>query len=129
MFRALAPGVLALILAGSGCGPGEVAVSGTVTLDGAPLAEGHIAFRPLPALATSEASVGPIKDGKYQLTARPGQNRVEIIATRVVPGQKDSFGNPLRVSIIPAKYNVQSELTRELQATGGSELNFDLTSR
>jgi hypothetical protein len=129
MHRVTRTVLLGLLLAMMGCGPGEATVSGTVTLDGKPLEEGNIAFRPLPALAKSEARGGPIKDGKYQVKARPGQNRVEITATRVVPGKKDSFGTPLRESIVPEKYNAKSELTKEISAGGANEFNFELKSR
>lgn len=129
MRRVLVAVLLGLFLTVTGCGPGEATVSGTVTLDGKPLEEGHIAFRPSPALATSQAMGGSIKDGKYQVKARPGKNLVEITATRVVPGKKDSFGNPLRESIIPKKYNVQSDLTTEISASGANEFNVKLMSR
>jgi hypothetical protein len=129
MRRVLVAVLLGLLVTVTGCGPGGVTVSGTVTLDGEPLKEGHIVFRPVPALAKSEAIGGPIKDGKYQVKARPGQNRVEITATRVVPGTKDSFGNPLQESIIPERYNVESNLTKEISASGANEFNVELTSR
>jgi hypothetical protein len=118
-----------LLLALMGCGPGQATVSGTVALDGKPLEEGNIAFRPLPAKASSEAIGGPIKDGKYEVKARPGLNRVEITATRIVPGKKDNFGTPLRQSIIPIRYNAQSELTKNISVGATKELNFELTSR
>jgi len=129
MHRVASAVLMGLLLALMGCGSGEATVSGTVSLDGKPLEEGHIAFRPLPALAKSEARGGPIKDGKYQVKAQPGQNRVEITATRVVPDKKDSFGTPLRESMIPEKYNAQSELTKEISAGGVNEFNFELKSR
>ena len=108
MRRAMGNVLPMLLLALMGCGPGEAAVSGTVLLDGKPLEEGNIAFRPLPATAASEAIGGPIKDGKFQVKARPGLNRVEITATRIVPGKVDNFGTPLRESLVPEKYNAQS---------------------
>ena len=118
-----------LLLALMGCSPGQATVSGTVALDGKPLEEGNIAFRPLPATASSEAIGGPIKDGKYEVKARPGLNRVEITATRIVPGKKDNFGTSLRQSIIPIRYNAQSELTKNISVGATKELNFELTSR
>ena len=121
--------LLGLLLSVTGCGPGEVVVSGTVTLDGRPLEEGNIAFRPLPATATSEATGVPIQGGKYQLKVRPGRHRIEITATRAAPGAKDPLGTaPAPKSIIPEKYNARSELTEEVRA-GANEFNFALTSR
>jgi hypothetical protein len=120
---------LGVLLTVTGCGPGEVAVSGSVTLDGKPLEEGNIAYRPLPAKATAEATGVPIRGGKYQLKVRPGQYRIEITATRAAPGPKDPFGTtPPPKSIIPQRYNAQSELTEEV-GTGTNEFNFTLKSR
>lgn len=130
MCRMTASVLTGLILTVIGCSSGEVAVSGTVTLDGKPLEEGNIAFRPLPVLATLEATSGLVKGGKYQIKVRPGQNQVEITAIKPIPGPKDPFGmGPPPKSIIPEKYNTKSELREEVQAGVGNEFNFTLTSR
>jgi hypothetical protein len=129
MRRVLVSVFVGLVLSVTGCGPGEVVVSGNVTLDGKPLEEGNIAFRPFPATATSEATGSPIQGGKYQLKVRPGRYRIEITAARAAPGPKDPLGTtPPPKSIIPEKYNARSELTEEVQA-GTNEFNFTLTSR
>lgn len=130
MRRATVSILLVVLLPLTGCGPSEVVVSGTVTLDGKPLEDGHIAFRPLPATATAEAAGATIKGGKYQVKVRPGQNRVEITAARAAaPGPKEAIGPlPAPKSIIPERYNVQSKLTEEVRAGGPNEFNFALTS-
>lgn len=129
MRRVMVSVLLGLFLSVTGCGPSEVVVSGTVTLDGKPLEEGNIAFRPLPATATSEATGVPIQGGKYQLKVRPGRYRIEITAARAAPGPTDPFGTtPPPKSLIPEKYNARSELTEEVRA-GTNEFNFALTSR
>ena len=130
MRRASVSVLLSLLLSLTGCGSGEIVVSGTVTLDGKPLEEGNIAFRPLPASATSEATGGPIKGGKYQVKVPPGRNRIEINATRATPGPKGPLGTTAPPkSIIPEKYNAQSKLTEEVRVGGTNEFNFALTSR
>jgi hypothetical protein len=118
-----------LILAATGCGPGEVVVSGIVTLNGKPLEDGYIAFRPLPATATSEAKGGPIKGGTFQVKARPGQYQVEITATQAATGPKGALGvTPPPTSLIPERYNGKSELTKEVRAGAPNEFEFALTS-
>jgi hypothetical protein len=122
--------LLGLLLPVAGCGPSEAVVSGTVTLDGKPLEEGFIAFRPLPVSATAEANSGPIQGGTFQVRVRPGQNRVEITATRPATGPRTPLGPPPPpISLIPEKYNSKSELTEDIRAGGTNELNFALTSR
>ena len=118
-----------LILAVTGCGPGEVAVSGTVTLNGKPLDEGNIAFRSLPVSATAEGKGGPIVGGKFGFKIPPGQHRVEITATRAATGPKDPFGvAPPPKSIVPERYNGKSELKKEVRAGTPNEFEFPLTS-
>jgi len=122
--------LLTLLLVANGCAPAEVAVSGTVTLDGAPLEEGYIAFRPLPISASAEAANSPIKGGKYQTRVRTGQNRVEITAVQLAAGRTGPDGGPIPPkSLIPEKYNSKSELTEDVQAGGTNEFNFRITSR
>ena len=129
MRRVIVSVLAGLILAVTGCGPSEVAVSGTVTLNGKPLKEGNIAFRPLPVSATSEATGGPIVGGKFRVKARPGQHRVEITATQAATGPKDPFGvAPPPKSLIPEKYNGKSELTKEVRPGAPNEFDFALTS-
>jgi hypothetical protein len=80
---------LLLLLVGlwSGCGENNPLsrqpVSGTVLVDGQPLAKGSIAF--VPTKPGSTMSGGPVKDGQYSLTEDrglpPGDYAVNINAT------------------------------------------------
>lgn len=115
----------------AGCGPGGPAthsVTGSVTFDGTPVAEGEIIFRD--AAGQMKSYGGRITDGKYAFDSEPGKKKVEITAMRDVPGEMDTTSNPgeevpLREQYIPEKYNDASELTTEV--TGSAPIDFDLT--
>jgi hypothetical protein len=134
--------LLALAAAGSmaaGCSqssdelPRE-AVSGTVTLDGEPLANGSIQF-------SSDGGAGPgggspVKDGQFSIARElglvPGKYRVAINAagkrnqTKAdEPGKRSGFAPEL----IPAKYNSQTTLSAEVKKGGSSDLKYDLLSK
>lgn len=114
-----------------GCGPSGLdtqPVSGKVTFDGQPIAEGRILFRGMGS--DPRAFSAEIKNGQYQMEALAGKMRVEITASRPVPGKFDESNPGEKVPVgemyIPARYNSQSELTAEV-TSGQNELNFDLT--
>lgn len=114
-----------------GCGPSGLdtqPVSGKVTFDGQPVQEGRILFRGTGS--DPRAFSAEIKNGEYQLEAFAGKMRVEVTASRPVPGKFDESNPGEKVPVgemyIPAKYNSQSELTAEV-AAGKNEFNFDLT--
>ncbi|HPM83083.1 MAG TPA: hypothetical protein PLF81_20405 [Candidatus Anammoximicrobium sp.] len=123
----------ALLAAGMifGCGSSGLdtnPVSGKVTFDGQPIQEGRITFRGMGS--DPRAFSAEIKNGQYQMEAVAGKMKVEIIASRPVPGKFDESNPGEKVPVgemyIPAKYNSQSELTAEV-TSGSNELNFDLT--
>ncbi|NLF71159.1 MAG: hypothetical protein GX575_19180 [Candidatus Anammoximicrobium sp.] len=99
-----------------------------MTFDGQPIAEGRILFRGTGS--DPRAFSAEIKNGQYQMEALAGKMRVEITASRPVPGKFDESNPGEKVPVgemyIPARYNSQSELTAEVTA-GKNELNFDLT--
>lgn len=122
----------------AGCGGNTADVSGTVTLDGEPLADASIIFTPQsdeeggggrPAVAVTDSQ------GRYELVygrgvtgAVPGTYLVEIRTYREpnedaeTPEQQQ--GAPEKV---PAKYNANSQLIETVDA-GGSVIDFDLDS-
>lgn len=118
--------LLALCVAG-GCGKGGpvlAPVSGCVTLDGNPLAEADIEFQPDGMLPPSVAHTDA--DGRYELLykrgvagARVGQHTVRITISPAV------VKNP---PTIPARYNRQSELHREVKS-GNNSFDFELNSK
>ncbi len=127
--------VLAVIAAG--CGgtgqPNNHRVSGTITFDGQPVASGQIILFPVEAGVTPDA--GDIKDGKYSFLARKGEKRVQIEATRDVPGKTIALPPPLTGTkpvtemYIPAVYNSKSKLTMKVPDTSSSStFDFKLTA-
>src|SRR5262245_34121821 len=120
--KTLRVGMIGLVLAAASCAPQNplLMISGSVTLDGASLPEGDILFTPTDPQFGSEA--GKIKDGVYQASVRPGKSKVQIRATRPVPGKKGPMGEQLIEDYVPAKYNDASTLTIDASA---SQLKHD----
>lgn len=119
--------IVVLLAVVVGCNK-SVAITGKVTFDGAPIAEGNIIF--LSVDGHEQDAAGNIIDGRYTISMPPGKKRVEIFAMRIVKGKFDESNPgekvPLREAYIPAKYNTQSKLTFEV--TGDSaEKDFKLT--
>jgi hypothetical protein len=123
----------AFCVALAGCGSGGKAqVSGTVTVDNEPLANGTIQFYPVDGNGQS-AGTG-ITGGKYEVEASAGKMKVVINGTKVVGKikQYDTPDSPYVEDIrelLPPKYNTQSELTVELKSGSNPNVNFDLSSK
>ncbi|MBA2113117.1 carboxypeptidase regulatory-like domain-containing protein [Bremerella alba] len=132
-FAATAMVAITLIgLVGCGSGSDVVPVSGTVTLDGDPLADALVSFYPQEegkrfSTGTTDAS------GHYELVYTNDQNGAAIgkhivkITTATVQGE----GGPARPpkEKLPAKYNDQSELTVDVTSSSAGNTNFDLQSK
>ena len=116
MIRCFLPvGLLAVLLVAAGCGSGPklYEVDGTVTLDGKDLPEGDIVFTPEDPKLGPDA--GKIKDGKYKFKSKAGKMKVQIRATREVPGKKGPMGTePLLEDIIADEYNAKTTLTADI---------------
>lgn len=130
----------ALLFAGlaQGCGGakevGLVTVEGVVTLNGAPLPDANVVFRP----TKGRPSIGKTDEkGRYQLAylegrpgALPGAHQVSI-STFVEPNSDSS--DPLlqkgRPEQVPANYNVRTTLVADLSADGNAVQDFTLESR
>jgi len=133
--------VCSFLLWGIGCGGGAETpplgtVSGTVTLDGKPLPDATVRFKPetgRESIATTNA------DGQYSLRytmeadgALVGQHRVEI--STATEGHNESGGPDDegtwvegKPESLPPKYNAESELTATVEE-GTNNIDFDLTS-
>ena len=109
-------------------GPETVTVQGNVTFEGTPVVEGDIVFIPPDPTALSTAA--RISGGVYTMEATPGEKKVEIRATRVVPGKAntDNPGStePAMEMFIPKKYNTETTLTQSVPPEGG-KIDFALT--
>jgi hypothetical protein len=135
---ALVAALAAVLLIGCSRDPlGRHAISGTVKVDGQPLAKGDISFQPVEGQATSGGS--PIIEGAYSvpkdLGLVAGKYRVEIHAP--VPGtggQADENalpGDPPAPpkELIPAEWNSASTHTIDVRKQGPFEFDFDISTK
>jgi len=120
---------LALAVSVTGCsrGPELGTVTGTVTLDGEPLANAEVVFQPpggSPSVATTDSA------GRYELEytkdkpgAVLGTHTVRITAQTT---KVDESGNEVQVpQRVPERYNYRSQLLREVKR-GENKFDFDL---
>ncbi len=121
--------LLVLFAVVPGCGPGDglAGLTGQVTFDGAPIPEGRIQFHM--QSGDQKAFVAPIVDGRYDIRLEPGPAKVEIRASRPVPGKVDRSNPgeeaPMGEMYIPEKYNSRTELSVNV-GNGTTESDFDL---
>jgi hypothetical protein len=125
-------GLSAVSLAASGCSSdsGKGTVSGIVTLDGQPLKSGLIRFVPVDGRTPTADTT--ITDGEFSAEVPIGEKRVSISAPKVV-GKRPAYQTPnapmidIVEELLPARYNVTSELT--INVTGGrQDAPFELKS-
>lgn len=67
--------------------------------------------------------MGGIENGQFTAEVPPGEKILRISAVRET-GEKDQYGEVITESYIPAKYNVESNLKKTVEANG--ENKFDL---
>jgi len=126
-----ATALLAGCLLGCGGGggtpkPAMSRVTGTVTLDGQPLADGVLVADPadksgLPAQAA-------IVNGAFSFEATPGRKTVRVSRTEVSP-EKDQYGEPISREVLPARYNALSELAEVVPDGAEAVWKLELTSK
>ncbi|MDB5342770.1 MAG: hypothetical protein JWP89_1147 [Schlesneria sp.] len=106
--------------------PRKYAVSGTVTLDDKPLADGLIYFK---TIATGAIECLDIKAGKFKGQAEPGDRRVEISSLITKTETFDGMKSETKQNLIPTQYNMDSTLTAKVATTGSNEFKFELKSK
>ena len=131
--------ILAAALAAgcSGDNPlGRKALSGTVTLDGAPLNEGQIEFHPIEQSGVQ--SGGQIKTGHYSIKAKDGATlgkyRVVIYDTYPTPPLPPGHmpGDdvlPAPKPKVPPQWNSKSQQTIEIKKGGPTKFDFDIVTK
>jgi hypothetical protein len=118
-------GIAVLILTGcSEGGPKTVEVSGRVTWNGAPLADGHINFEAADGSPVEDHV--RIVDGTYRFRARPGKKIVRIHADRGTGKIDPAMKQEIREAYIPERYGTASQLRVDVTADGKNQWDFDL---
>ena len=110
-------------------GPPLGAVSGTITYEGEPVEKATITFTHVTEGRSAFARTGA--DGYYELRFTDGRSGALLgknaIAIETARAGADENGNPVMFpETLPKKYNVESEITREIEA-GDQKLDFALT--
>jgi hypothetical protein len=136
--RLVGPSGLALCVAIGGCGGGATddrprrEVSGTVTLDGQPLARGTIQFQPT-SPNEGVAAAGEIKEGKFAIPRDqgpvPGDYIVSISSvgsSAPPPPGPPGAPTPPPPDAIPARYNAESTLSAKVEADGPNTFEFSM---
>lgn len=121
-FIVLLLGCCSLSACGQPAGPARYPVSGKVTFNGEPVETGSIVFRDVDPKSDVAPDGGNIVKGNYSFQAQPGKKRVEILASRPIPGAAPiaradrPSAAPIPVEqFIPPAYNAKSELTAEIE--------------
>ncbi len=140
--RVVAASLAALIVAAlPGCQGGDElarqSVSGQVKLDGKPLPSGSIQFLPGEAGGASVTGGTVIENGAYAIDGEmgltPGKYKVSISSAQAGgAGPSSEAPGPATApakELVPAKYNVQSDLTADVKSGAANTFDFDLTSK
>lgn len=122
MIRALLFACALGALTSAGCDSSASAVSGTVLMDGKPLAEGEIIFEP--ADGAGPTAAGPVRDGKYSVPATPGAKKVKVTASRPTKKPDPVMGAAARDPAIGPEYNERTTLTATLKPGTNEGVDF-----
>jgi len=120
-----------LLLAGCSGSGGRRAISGTVTLDGAPLDGGSISFRPAPGNPANSAGA-TITNGAFRMTAakglKPGEYLVTVQAFRQTGRMiEDPQMRQQRPEVVPLKFKEGDTLKATILDGGDNRFDFALT--
>ncbi|HZZ78743.1 MAG TPA: hypothetical protein VFE62_09510 [Gemmataceae bacterium] len=100
-------------------------VAGKVNLDGAPMKSGEIEFD-APA---QPPRIMKIEDGVFSGEAFATKNTVRLhMYKEGPPASTDPDKKPMKLEVLPDKYNAKSILSAEVPAGGATDLKFDATS-
>jgi len=118
-------GIAALLLPWLlGCSTDDlVAISGQVTLDGNPLANGTITFVPADGKGPSAGAV--IENGSYRVRVAPGSKKVQILGYKNLGQRRHDKNDPsspmidINEQIVPERYNKNTELNCEVDPNTG----------
>jgi hypothetical protein len=124
----------------SGCGNDSVgrhSISGSVKVDGVPLASGNISFQPLEGQPTAGGAV--VSAGKYAVPQGGGlvEGKYRVMINAPVPGSGGQVakgelpGEPPSApqELIPADWNVVSSHSIEVKKQGPFVFEFDVPTK
>ena len=132
---------VALVLVCLGCSPGDTlgrkAMSGRVTVDGAPVPNGSIEFSPMSPNGVSSGAV--IRSGSYSIESKdglpPGKYRVSIRGTEgnnfkaspgKMPGDEEM---PATKELVPSDWNADGKHNIEVKGEGSNVFNFSIETK
>jgi hypothetical protein len=104
-------------------GPQRYRVTGEVNWEGKPVPSGSIVFTPAERGVTD---AGKIVDGKFDTQVTAGKKKIAITATREAGPVDPAMGMARRESYVPAQYNQQTTLEKEVTPGGQNHFKFDL---
>ncbi|MDR0522392.1 MAG: carboxypeptidase-like regulatory domain-containing protein [Planctomycetaceae bacterium] len=121
----------------SGCGnpQGRLLVSGTVTLDGEPIADGTISFEPVGEQPIKVRSGTVIRNGKYTVPGTsglvPGEYLVSISAQHDTGRMIQVEGETVReiIDSIPPEYGSDSKQRITVTKTGKQTFDFPIKTK
>jgi hypothetical protein len=106
-------------------------VSGKIEVDGVPLDEGSVTFKPLDNNAPTAGS--RVRHGQYSADVPIGKMKVAISQGKVV-GKKKAYATadspvvPITKEALPARFNEKTELRYEVEP-GSHEKDFILSTK
>jgi len=130
--------LLAAGFIGCGGGPADLhAVTGTVTLDGAPLPGGYISFEPTEGQRTGSGAV--VSEGKYSIPQDHGlpEGKFRVVVHAAAPGTGETAPagaapGPALASpkeLIPPEWNEASKHMVEVKKQGPSVFPIEITTK
>lgn len=138
---AVVAGLLSVLTGCGGQKPPEqtkAKVKGTITLDNKPLQTGHIVFDAGNGQPPADLD---ILDGKFEGSAPVGKCKVSITSFKQMtmkekleregkkPMDGPGYDQPQEVNLLPDRYNVKSEISREIYGDKANDLTFELKSK
>ncbi len=104
---------VSMSLVGCGARDNKLSVSGSVTWNGQQIEDGYIQFYPR---SGGNPSAAQVMEGHFQTRVTPGENIIQVTWNKKLGEEPSSVPGmpavPIIVQVIPAQYNLQSELVQ-----------------
>ncbi len=129
---------LAFVLGCGGDSLGRHAISGAVTVDGAPLQRGNVGFQPVEKTSTTSGGA-VVTDGKYSIPRDKGlpTGKYQVRINAAAPGTGSAAAGSAPPGapeappqeLIPPDWNEKSEHTIEVTDKGPNTFNFEVQTK